>query len=390
MRQPPIKVMRIIARLNIGGPAIHVAMLTEQLSRLGYEQLLVYGQIGDEEGDMEYLLPEGTQKALIPELGREIAPFRDLRTLFKLYRLMRQYQPDIVDTHTAKAGFVGRTAAWLARVPVRVHTFHGHVFHGYFGPAKTRVFLLLERLCARMSTRIITISPKLRDELVETYHIAPSEKVVVIPLGLDLQKLVAPIDPPQISAWLAEQGIPADKKRVGIVGRLVPIKNHRLFLQAAQQIIRQRDDVHFVIVGDGECRAELEQLTQEWQLTDFFTFTGWIKDIGLVLHSLDVLALTSTNEGTPISVMEALAAGVPVVATGVGGVADVLDEGKYGLIVPPGDVAALTEALGRALNGDHPDLAAAQAAVLARYDVTRLVRETSELYTALLTDRRGC
>ncbi|NDJ86156.1 MAG: glycosyltransferase family 4 protein, partial [Chloroflexi bacterium] len=228
MAQRPIKVMRIIARLNVGGPAIHVISLTGLLREPDFESILVCGHIDETEGDMQYLAEErGIEPVIIPTLGRDISLLRDIGTIWQLYRLIRRYRPVIVDTHTAKAGFVGRIAAWLARVPVRLHTFHGHVFHGYFGPRKTQLFLMLERLCARLSSRIITISPGLRDELVNTYHIAPAAKFVVVPLGFDLAPLTA--RPPRASN---------PTRVVGIVGRLVPIKNHKLFLDAARLLLQ--------------------------------------------------------------------------------------------------------------------------------------------------------
>jgi glycosyltransferase involved in cell wall biosynthesis len=383
--QKPLKVMSIIARLNIGGSAIQVALLAEEMIRANYEHILVHGQIGAHEGDMGYLVDGNTSTTImIPELGRSISLFRDLRVLIKLYRLMRRHKPDVVHTHTAKAGFVGRIAAWLARVPVRVHTFHGHVFHGYFGPSKTWVFLTLERLCARISTRIIAISPQQRDELSGKYRIAPIEKFVVIPYGLKLQPLTQSPPSDVITNWLNEQGIPKDKKRIGIVGRLVPIKNHQLFLRAAHEVVKQRDDVHFVIVGDGESRPDLENLVSEYQLAGKVTFTGWVRDINTVLHSLDVLALTSENEGTPTAIMEAMAAMTPVVATDVGGVADVLDHGKHGRIVSPGDILELAAALVSVLDGDLPDLARAQQIALERYDTARLFQDTQAVYLASL------
>jgi glycosyltransferase involved in cell wall biosynthesis len=295
---------------------------------------------------------------------------------------MRQHRPDIVHTHTAKAGFVGRLAAWLASVPVRVHTFHGHTFHGYFSPAKTRLFIILERFCARLSTRVITISPKLRDDLIHTYRIAPPEKVVVVPLGLDLQPLAALHK--DGANFRLQYGLPPDKKIVGIVGRLVPIKNHHLFLQVAERLVKQRHDVHFIIIGDGECRAELEQQVSESGINDHVSFLGWIEEVGMVLSGLDVLALTSNNEGTPVSIIEAMAAGVPVVATAVGGVADVLENGALGYITPPDDAELFAAALSQILDGDPPDTALAQKVALERYDISRLVHDLDMLYHDLL------
>jgi len=386
---PPIKIMRIIARLNVGGPALHVTLLTEKLSLPDFETQLVCGQIAPTEGDMSYLAAEkGIAPIIIPELGRSISPLRDIKTIFKLYRLMRHHCPDVVHTHTAKAGFVGRIAAWLARVPVRLHTFHGHVFHGYFSPLKTKVFLWLERFTARLSTRIITISPKLKDELVNTYHIGPAKNFIVVPLGLDLYPLATKPSAATLSQIRQERGIPNDKKLVGIVGRLTAIKNHELFLEAAQKIASQHDDLHFVIIGDGEERPYLEQSVKNRGLSDSFTFAGWFQDIGLMLHQLDVLVNTSDNEGTPVSVIEAMVAKIPVVATAVGGTPDVLNNGEFGRLVPPRDANQLVQAILETLENVDPEmLTQAQTAALNRYDISRLVDDLSTLYHDLLVEK---
>lgn len=379
MHDRPIKIMRIIARLNIGGPALHVILLTSHLSPPKFDSTLICGQIDATEGDMIYLAEEYEVKPLvIPELGRNISILRDIRITWKLFCLMRQYKPDIVHTHTAKAGFVGRLAAWLARVPVRIHTFHGHVFHGYFGKRKTQLFLGLERLCSRISTRIITISPKLRDELVQEYRIASADKFVVIPLGFDLTRLLNPAS----RNFRVERDLPQEAKLVGIVGRLVPIKNHALFLQAIQYI--QGDDIHFVVIGDGETRAEMEELADELDIADRVTFVGWVKDLGSALYELSAVVLTSINEGTPVSLIEAMAAGVPVISTAVGGVPDVLDNGRFGTLVPPSDPEALAKAIVDVLDGKHPDLATAQQSAFDRYDVSRLTQNLGSLYIGTL------
>ncbi len=330
MSQPqPIRIMRIIARLNVGGPAIHVALLTEKLGAPTYVSTLVCGTVGADEGDMQYYAEaHGVQPVIIPELGRSLNPLRDLVTIWKVYQLIRQYQPDVVHTHTAKAGFVGRIAAWLAGVPVIVHTFHGHVFHGYFSPTTTRVFILLERMTARMSDTVITLTEGLRRELADEYHIARKSKITVLPLGLDLQPFADTAR--KNGAFRREYAIPANAPLIGIVGRLVTVKNHALFLDAAARIRAQRPDARFVIVGDGDLRAELEAQVDALGLRDAVVFTGWVRDVAPVYADLDVNVISSVNEGTPVSVIESLAAGCPVVATAVGGLPDLLDRGRTG------------------------------------------------------------
>jgi glycosyltransferase involved in cell wall biosynthesis len=327
----------------------------------------------------------GVQPILMPELGRSLHPLRDAVTIWRLYRLMRRLKPDIVHTHTAKAGFVGRMAARLAGVPVIVHTLHGHVFQGYFSPTMTRVFIQLERLAARMSDTVITLTEGLRRELVEQYRITRASHITVLPLGLDL----APFAAMKRKSGAFRQGcaIPADAPLIGIVGRLVPVKNHRLFFEAAAQIKSQRPDARFVVVGDGEMRGEVEAQVDSLNLRESVVFTGWIQDVAPVYADLDALAISSLNEGTPVSVIEALAAGCPVVATAVGGLPDLLDRGALGALVPPGDAEALASALIRVID-QPPDGEKAQKLILDRYSIDRLVRDLDSLYRGLLAKKR--
>lgn len=383
----PIRILRIIARLNVGGPAIHVTLLTEKLSAPDYESTLVCGTIGDDEGDMSYYAAaHGVTPVILPELGRSLHPLRDLRTIWKVYRLIRQYQPDVVHTHTAKAGFVGRVAAWLAGVPVIVHTFHGHVFQGYFSPTMTRVFLLLERMTARMSSTVITLTDGLRRDLADVYHITDREHITVLPLGLDLAPFAAVVR--KNGAFRREHGIPADAPLSGIVGRLVPVKNHRLFLDAAARVRAHVPDAHFVIIGDGELRGELEAQVDALGLRDAVTFTGWMQNLAPVYADLDINVISSVNEGTPVSVIEALAAGCPVVATAVGGLPDLLEQGAFGALVPSGDAEALAAAMVRVLR-EPPDGNTTQALMLERYGIERLVGDLRRLYGALLAEKKA-
>ncbi len=383
----PIRVMRIIARLNVGGPALHVAILTERLGPPDFESLLVCGHVGPHEGDMAYLLDErGITPRYIPQLGRALSPWRDVMTLVKLWRLMRRWQPDVVHTHTAKAGFVGRVAAWLAGVPVRVHTFHGHVFRGYFGPLQTRLFLALERLAARLSDRLITISPQLRDELVEMYRVARAEKFAVIPLGLELRPYLE--TPRGQGAFRARYGIPAEAPLIGIVGRLVPIKNHALFLAMAARLRQRLPEARFVIVGDGELRATLEAQARALGLAGAVRFSGFLRDLRPVYSDLDVLVIASDNEGTPVSIIEALAAGVPVAATAVGGVPDLLRGGERGQLAPAGDADALSEAVLAALQTHNlTRQEALRQEIAAEYGAQRLARDLATLYRQLLREK---
>ena len=313
-----IKILRVIARLNIGGPAIHVVLLSAGMDRARFESVLVSGSENPGEGSMlDYALSHGVQPAIIPEIVGEfsLGP-REMRALVRLYRLMRQERPHVVHTHTAKAGFVGRLAARLARVPVVVHTFHGHVLHGYYGPRKTQLLRRMERGLACLTDRIITVSEQVKRDLV-TYGVAAADHIQVISLGLELHPF---LDSGRYrGVFRREWQLNGAERLVGIVGRLFPIKNHHLFLEAAALVAGEDPAARFVIVGDGTLRPALERQAQEMGIADRVIFTGWRRDLPDIYADLDVLAVTSNNEGTPVSAIEAMAAGCPVVATHVGG-----------------------------------------------------------------------
>lgn len=378
-----MKVMLVVARLNVGGVALNLVQTAHALREAGEDVLLVYGQVGADEGDMAYLLEQyRIPSALIPSLGRELSPHRDLWTLWQLWRLMRKFRPDVVHTHTAKAGFVGRWAAFLARIPARVHTFHGHVFNGYFGRRKTHFFLTLERLTARITHQIVTLSDSLLHELADVYHVAPRHRFTVIPLGLDLAPFVAA----QAGSLRGQYAIPESRQIIAVVGRLVPIKNHRLFIEAAALALQKNQNLHFAIVGGGELQAEIEADIAARGLTDFFTLTGWQSDLADLYPDFDLVTITSDNEGTPVSLLEALAAGIPVVSTRVGGVADLL-AGHDNWMVPTGDAAALSHGWLDVL-ATPPDISGLKAHVLRHYGLERAAGRHRELYKALMRVRK--
>ncbi|PJF35069.1 MAG: hypothetical protein CUN49_12455 [Candidatus Thermofonsia Clade 1 bacterium] len=373
---PPAKIVHIISRLNIGGISPYVIPITALLRRAGYQSALIAGSLGKGEGDMSYLAERvGVQPLYLPQLGREIAPLRDLATVAQLYRLLRRERPQIVHTHTAKGGFVGRLAAKLAGVPFIFHTYHGHVFHSYFSAAKTRFYIALERFGAALSTRIIAVSPNLRREIAEIYRIAPMDKVAIVVPGYDLSELRDLARPS--GDFRARFGIPDRAPLVGTVGRLVPIKHHALFLEAMARVAQRLPEARFAIIGDGELRSALEQQAESLSLAESVIFTGWQNDLAAIYGALDCLVLCSKNEGLPSAVIEALVTGVPVVATAVGGVVDMLAEAR-GALVPPNDAVALAEATLDVLR----DLPAAQARA------QRLRQAAFELYHILPSAER--
>jgi glycosyltransferase involved in cell wall biosynthesis len=377
------RVLRVFSRLNIGGPSLHVIHLSAGLADHGFETRLVVGKTDDREGDFHDLAAaRGVVVTIIPELGRSIRPWSDLRALFLLYRLMRRERPQIVHTHTAKAGALGRLAAFAARVPVVVHTYHGHVLSGYFSPMVSAFFRNIERALAPATDVLLTVSESVKGDLVRL-AVSPARRVRVLPLGLDLQPLSGVLPRGELRR---EAGWSDADFVVGIVGRLVPIKDVDTFIETAARLVETTDAVRFAVVGDGEERARLEARAKSL-LGDRIHFFGWRKDAAAVFGDLDIAVNTSLNEGTPVALIEALAAGRPVVATAVGGTPDLLEGGRFGKLVPVKSPAATAAAIQWALDSPteaHLMASTGQSVVLAKYSVARLLEDMSSLYRELL------
>jgi glycosyltransferase involved in cell wall biosynthesis len=386
---PPIRVLRAITRLNIGGPAIHAVLLTAALDDgAQFSSTLVAGTTAPHEGDMlDFAFAHKVEPVLLPALGREISPADDLVALARMVQLVRQLAPDVVHTHMAKAGTVGRLAARICGVPLIVHTYHGHVFHSYFGAARTRVFLTIERALGLATDRIIVVGDGQRDEIA-SYGVAPTRKLEAIRLGLELGQFLHAQE--ARGSLRLELGLDPATPLIGIVARLVPIKAHDVFFEAARQILTDEPRAQCVVVGDGERRAELEALVDRLAIRHAVTFLGWRRDMVSVYADLDVVALTSLNEGSPVALIEALAAGRPVVSTRVGGVPEVVIDGVTGLTVPPADPAAMAQGILKLLR--DRDLAsrlgsAGRRHVYPRYDASRLVDDVRNLYLRELAVR---
>jgi glycosyltransferase involved in cell wall biosynthesis len=384
-----VKVLRVIARLNMGGPALHVAYLTDGLRDRGYDTTLVAGTLARGEDSMAFVAEGlGVEVVTLPELGREISPLRDLLAVVRLARLIRRERPQILHTHTAKAGTVGRVAVKLAgraRPPIVVHTFHGHVLRGYFGPFRSRLFRLLERWLAGSTTALVAVSPEVRDDLV-ALGVAPAEKFAVIRLGIELDRRVAAVDSrAETRRYL---GIPQERFAVGWIGRMTTIKRTDDVLVGFKRLRERGVEATLCMVGDGPDRERLERRARELGIVRDTLFLGYQEDVAPLYAAFDALVLPSANEGTPVSVIEALASRTPVVATRVGGVPDVVREGEDGFLVGAGDTDALSDRLARlaadpALRERMGD--AARARVLPRYAVDRLVDDVDRLYRALLS-----
>jgi glycosyltransferase involved in cell wall biosynthesis len=392
-------IARVIARLNVGGPATQAILMTEAFQKKGHRSLLLTGELPPGEGSMEYLAEErGVQPIRINNLSRRISAAADLKSLWRLIRIFRRERPMIVHTHTAKAGTLGRLAAMITGVPVRVHTFHGHVFSGYFSPAVTRVFLAIERFLARRTDCIIAISASQRNELVETYKIAPPHKVVTIPLGFNLERFLL-VDEREGSIRAAAK-CGGEATLVGWIGRMTAIKDPALFVESAARIHAAMPSPQFVMVGDGELRQDCEVRIRLARLDDRVSLLGWKRDLTSVYADLDLLLLTSINEGTPLALLEAMASGKPFVATDVGGVRDLMigtsrtEEGwerfDNGILVPR-DSRRLAEAAEYLLL--RPELrremgCAGREFVRKYYSSDRLASDLEQLYVRLAQEKK--
>jgi glycosyltransferase involved in cell wall biosynthesis len=414
-----MKVVRIIARLNVGGPARHVVWLTEALRGPGMESVLIAGTVPPGEGDMSYFArAHGVEPLIIPEMSREIS-LKDAVTIWKLYRQLVRLRPDIVHTHTAKAGTAGRVAGllykWLVPSVLRlrpravrfVHTYHGHIFHSYYGALKTRLFLLIEKILARIATdRIIVISPQQYREIHETFGVGRARQFAVIPLGLELEAFK---DWPTRRHILRDElAAGEDEVLVGIVGRLTEIKNHSLFLRAAARYKEKRGTtlkrrVRFVVIGDGQLLGPLREEARSLGIAEDVLFLGQRDDAENFYSGLDIVALTSLNEGTPLTLIEAMANERAVVAARVGGVVDLvgdeahepsstlLTEGyalcERGVLVRPQDAEAFASALGRLVDDEALRRAMGERGarfVEREYAKQRLVSDVTGLYQELL------
>jgi glycosyltransferase involved in cell wall biosynthesis len=377
------KIVRIFSRLNVGGPSLHVVNLTRSLEAFGYHTTLVTGTLGGGEGDFQsYAVERGVQPYFIRELVPEISPINDLISFFRLFRFLRREKPDIVHTHTFKAGLLGRMAAWCAGVKRIDHTYHGHLLKGYYGPGGTWVLRLLERMLARITSRVYAVSEQVRKDLIES-GVCRSEQISTLQLGFD-------------ENWTGEQlrtkpklrerlGLSREHKLVGIVGRLVAVKAVDLFLRAAVPLLDDLRDLHLVIIGDGPEKKELEKLAQlltgSQEKLRRIHFTGWIVPMLPHFRDLDLCVCSSKNEGTSVSLIEALLSDVPVISTDVGGMRDLLDGGRWGRLVPRSE-AALRAAMIESITTDGSDSKRIKTSIhfMERYSLKGLSQKLDASY----------
>ncbi len=394
------RVLRIINRLNLGGPTYNAAYLSKYLAP-EFETLLVAGTKQDSEESSEFIVRNlGLEPVIIPEMRREINLANDRKAYIKIKEIIRKFKPDIVHTHAAKAGTLGRLAASHMQVPIILHTFHGHVFHSYFNPLKTAVFKKIERYLSAKSSRIIAISELQKDELCRIHRVCTPEQTVVIPLGFDLSRFTKPGDEKR-KLFRNTYQLSDDDVAIAIIGRIVPVKNHAFFIKALAQL-KQSVPNKFTafIIGDGELKESTAELARSlgltvghkppWNIRPDVVFTSWIYEIEQALAGCDLVAMTSLNEGTPVSLIEAQAAGKPVVTLEAGGIGNVVLPGKSALVSEQGDLDSFTENL-RKLTVD--DALRKQMSVegttfvVEKFHYSRLVSDTAALYKSLLREK---
>ncbi|PQV63386.1 Glycosyltransferase involved in cell wall bisynthesis [Abditibacterium utsteinense] len=389
----PIRIARVITRLGVGGAALHVALLTKHLDSREFETRLFAGKTNKVEGNMLALRGETTiHPQILPHLGRDAAPARDLRALRDLTRQFRRFRPDLVDTHLSKAGFIGRLAAKIAGVP-SLHTFHINIFGGYdWKPSERLLYLRLEQIAARWSERLICLSDELGKEILAR-GIGTPNQFRTVALGLDLE----PFEPiPQKmkearAALRRELGLAEDAILIGHISRLAPVKSVKTFVRAAHILRKTHPEITFLVIGDGETRARLESLSRDLQLGENLRFLGVRADIPNLNLALDAVALTSLQEGTPISIIESLAAARPVVANDVGGVSRLIENEKTGLLTPSNSPESVACALQQLIENPHFAAELGQKGrekMRREFDVSRMIAEHRALYLEVLRDAK--
>ena len=395
------KVLRILNRFNVGGPTHNATYLTKFLSP-EYETKLIAGKKLDSEAASEYILEKyNIDYFIIENMSRSLNPIKDLKAFLEIRKIIKDYKPDIVHTHASKSGALGRLAAISLKVPVILHTFHGHVFHSYFGRLKTYFYILIERYLASKSSAIIAISNIQKNELSRDFNICPIEKISVVPLGFDLEKFQTNIIEER-QLFRNEFSLSEKDVAIGIIGRLTPIKNHDLFIKSIHMALSKIENpIKVFIIGDGEDKTKLLRLSKELDLSistldienknALIHFTSWRSDMSAVYAGLDIVALTSLNEGTPVTLIEAQAANKPVVSTDVGGVRDILQEGVTGLLSSSDDLEGFSENLIKLI--ENKDLRNSMGAVgyknvSSKFSYKRLVSDVESLYNRLSNEHK--
>lgn len=389
-----VRVLRIMHRLSISGPTLHAYFLSEHMDD-SFETRILSGKLANGETAPEELLQKmKAPVTYISSMERELGLWNDLKALREIRKIIREYKPDIVHTHAAKSGALGRVAAWIENVPVIIHTYHGHVFHSYFGRVKTFIFISIERFLARISSSIITISNQQFDEIAHQFKIAPVSKFNIIPLGFDFSRF-RDENGLKRHSFRKEFGMSDGDIALCIAGRITAIKNHKMFFKALVRVFSQHEKgVYAFVVGDGEMKDELISFCSEKGLPVTGTatgkssviFTSWRSDMENVFNGIDICCLTSLNEGTPVTAIEAMYCKKPVVSTRVGGVPDVVEDGVSGILTPSNEAEPFANALLNLIENEKVRYKIGENARRGaeNFSIEKLVSELSGLFLKLI------
>jgi glycosyltransferase involved in cell wall biosynthesis len=392
------KILHIITRLDRGGSAENTVLTCLGL-RERYELVLVHGlslesRMTDWEKQSVYSRINGAQELgvkviPVPSLVRRIDPLHDLRALFSLWRLIMREKPVMIHTHTSKAGILGRWAAWLARVPIIVHTAHGHVFYGHFGPLASTFFVLLERLMALITDRLIALTQGERNDYIKS-SVSRPDRILTIHSGVEIDDYLntkVNIEEKKRSLGLNQEGLV-----VGTVGWLLPIKGPMHLLNAMESVWMDYPEATLIFVGKGDLEAELRSKAWQMGVSDRVKFLGWRDDIPEIMKILDVFVLPSLNEGMGRVLVEAMAAGKPVVASRVGGIPDLVKPGQNGFLVEPGDENGLSAAIEKLLTDKsmRDEMGKKGREMCQDFSVEKMIEKINVLYTSLLQKRSNC
>ncbi len=390
-----IRVVHVITRFDKGGSAENTFLTVRDLEKNRYDVVLIKGTLprGDS-GDLETEASEANIAAArehnvrvscIPHLVRDLRPVSDLIAFFSLLRIIRHERPHIVHTHTSKAGILGRWAAWFCRVPIIVHTPHGHVFWGYFNSWQTRLFIWLERWTARVTNAIVTLTPQEKEDHLR-FHIAPEGKFTVIHSGVDLGMFLTSLPPPAETKTVL--GIPPETTVVGTVGRLTAVKGQEVLIRAASELIRQGEKIFLLLLGEGELRRDLEELTIRLNIAGQVRFLGWRPDVARIMAVCDIFCLPSRNEGMGKVLVEAMAIGIPIVASNIGGIKHIVRSGENGLLVPAEDLVAWVEAIDRLCRDPERRRRMGDAGrqMAPRHSSEEMIKMIDQLYGKLLDE----
>ncbi|MBC8184840.1 glycosyltransferase [candidate division KSB1 bacterium] len=381
MRKRPIKIIRIQSRICIGGPAKHTEVLSRYMPKEKFETFLIGGSVEkDESCRFEELKDMGIRIEILNEMKRETNIVGDIKSLIKLYKIIKKEKPDIVETHTAKAGAIGRIASFLANVPIVVHTYHGHVFSEYFNIVTTKIIILIERILSKLSTKIIVLSKSQQMDIVNKYKISNFEKTEIIPLGIQLKPFMKIRKNGNLKK---ELNIKDDEKLIAMIGRIVPIKNFEMIFRVFMKLKKNGLSVHLCIVGDGKRKEKFARNENNGNVH----FLNWRPDIENIYSGIDLLALTSRNEGTPLTIIEAMAAKVPVVATNVGGVPDIVKNNETGFLCDVDDDEEMVNKIKLLLTDEKINkriTMRAQKFALHKFSYQRLISDMERLFERLI------